>query len=272
MSDEYRRENAPSPTQFSARSTHYSVTGGLAFVGAAVAMAGSFLTVLPFPSGPFGKRTVAAGVALFPIIGIGLGAAVGGIGLALDLLLPPSVTAVVLLACGALVTGGLHLDGLMDTADGVFGGTTPERRLEIMRDSRVGSFGMLAGGLALLAQYACLSQLRGLGRGFALVVAFGLSRWALALALGSFPSARPTGLGATFRSQAGRLPLVVATLTALALAASTGFVGIAGFVGTAGIVVGGGRFFTPRLGGLTGDTYGALAVLSETFILILAAG
>jgi adenosylcobinamide-GDP ribazoletransferase len=235
-------------------------------------MAGSFLTVMPFPSGPFGRRALAAGVALFPIVGIGLGAALGGVGLVLDLVLPSSVSAVLLLTCGALVTGGLHLDGLMDTADGVFGGKTPERRLEIMRDSRVGSYGVLAGGLALLTQSASLGQLVGSRRVIALVVAFGLSRWALSLALGSFPSARTTGLGATLRAEAGRLPLVVATAIALAVAALTGTFGVVGFLGTAAIVFGGGRYFTRQLGGMTGDTYGALAVLSETFVLIVAVG
>jgi adenosylcobinamide-GDP ribazoletransferase len=233
-------------------------------------LAGSFLTVLPFPSGPFDRKALAAGVALFPVVGIVLGGALGALGLALDLALPPGVTAVVLLAAGALVTGGLHLDGLMDTADGVFGGATSERRLEIMRDSRVGSFGVLAGTLVLLGQYACLSELTGTRRLVALVVALGLSRWAMALALGSFPSARPTGLGATFRTDAGRRPVVAATVVALGLAAMTGVLGIAGLLATAAVVMAGGRFFMARLGGLTGDNYGALAVTSETLILLVA--
>jgi adenosylcobinamide-GDP ribazoletransferase len=234
-------------------------------------MAGSFLTVLPFPTGPFDRRALAGGVALFPVVGIALGAALGAMGLALDLVLPPpSIIAVVLLATGALVTGGLHFDGLMDTADGVFGGRTRERRLEIMRDSRVGSFGVLAGGLALLGQYACLSQLTGTRRIVALIVALGLSRWAMALALGLFPSARPSGLGATFHADAGWGPMVAATLFALGLAAVSGVVGIMGLVVTAVIIVIGGRFLAARLGGLTGDTYGALAVVSETIVLVVA--
>jgi adenosylcobinamide-GDP ribazoletransferase len=233
-------------------------------------MAGSFLTVLPFPSGPYDRRALAAGIALFPVMGIALGAALGALGLALDLALPPSVTAVLVLAAGVLATGGLHLDGLMDTADGVFGGETPKRRLEIMRDSRVGSYAVLAGGLALLGEYACLSQLAGVGRFAALVVALGLSRWALALALGAFPSARATGLGATFHGDAGRHPLAVATVFAVGLAAAFGVFGLAGLVVTAATVVAGGRFLAGRLGGLTGDTYGALAVLSETLVLLVA--
>jgi adenosylcobinamide-GDP ribazoletransferase len=233
-------------------------------------MAGAFLTVLPFRSGPFKRKALAAGVALFPIVGIALGGMLGALGLALDMALPPSVTAVGLLAVVALLTGGLHLDGLMDTADGVFGGTTPERRLEIMRDSRIGSFGMLAGALALLGQYACLSQLTGMRRLMALVIALGLSRWAMSFALGVFPSARPTGLGATFRADAGRGPVVAATVVALGLAAATGILGIVGLLATAVLVTLGGRFFAARLGGLTGDTYGALAVASETLVLVVA--
>jgi adenosylcobinamide-GDP ribazoletransferase len=232
-------------------------------------VAGSFLTVLPFPSGPYDRRALVAGVALFPVIGIALGAALGALGLALDLALPPSVTAVILLVAGVLATGGLHLDGLMDTADGVFGGATPERRLEIMRDSRVGSFGVLAGALALLAEYACLGQLTGMRRFVALVVALAMSRWALALALGVFPSARATGLGATFRADAGWRSIAVATVIAFALAAAFGVIGLSGMVTTAATVAVGGRFLTGRLGGLTGDTYGALAVLSEVLVLLV---
>jgi adenosylcobinamide-GDP ribazoletransferase len=235
-------------------------------------MAGSFLTVLPFPAGPFGAGARAAGVALFPLVGGALGLGLGGLGLALDRALPPAVTAALLLAVGALVTGGLHLDGLMDAADGVFGGRTLERRLEIMRDSRVGSFGVLAGVLMLLVQFACLSELAGARRLVALVAALGLSRWALTLALRIFSPARSSGLGASLKGDASWGALAAASLLAVGLAAATGVVGVVGLVGTLGIVVGVGHYFVRRLGGLTGDTYGALAVLVETWVLVTAIG
>jgi adenosylcobinamide-GDP ribazoletransferase len=160
----------------------------------------------------------------------------------------------------------------MDTADGVFGGRTVERRLEIMRDSRVGAFGAVAGGLALLGQYACLSELSGVARLIALIVALGLSRWTMAVAIGTFPSARPTGLGATFHQAGGRWPLALATAIALAIAAPAGLLGLSSLAVAALVALLGGRFLAARIGGLTGDTYGALGIVVETLILYLAVG
>lgn len=243
---------------------------------APLVVAWSFLTSLPAPAVPYSTRALGAAIAWFPLVGACLGALLGAAGLVLDRILPPDLTAVALLALGALLTGGLHLDGLMDTADGVFGGTTRERRLEIMRDSRVGSFGVIAGILALLGQYAALTHLLGLTRLLALVVALGLSRWVMALAIVLFPSARPEGLGAAFRAAAGLPSLAIATVLAVVLAAaaaSLGFrlLGPVALILAALTAVLGGQFFRRRLGGLTGDVYGALAVLAETLVLIAAA-
>jgi adenosylcobinamide-GDP ribazoletransferase len=235
-----------------------------------LALSWSFLTVLPAPWVEADARSLAASVAFFPLVGLALGTLLGGIGIAVGLLLPPGPTAVLLLAFSAVLTGGLHLDGLMDTADGVFGGRTVERRLEIMRDSRVGSFGAIAGALALLGQYSCLAQLGGTGRLVALALALGMSRWSMALAVALFPSARSAGLGAAFHEAGGRWPLVIATAIVVASALATPALGLASGIATVLVVTLGGRFLTRRLGGLTGDTYGGLAVVSETLVLYLA--
>jgi adenosylcobinamide-GDP ribazoletransferase len=237
---------------------------------APIALSWSFLTVLPAPRVEANARALAASIAFFPLVGLALGAMLGGVGIALDLLLPPGPTAVLLLAISAVLTGGLHLDALMDTADGVFGGRTVERRLEIMRDSRVGSFGAIAGALALLGQYSCLTQLGGAGRLVALAVALAMSRWGMALAIALFPSARSAGLGAAFHAARGRWPLVIATAIVVGVALATPALGLASGIATVLVVTLGGRFLTGRLGGLTGDTYGALAVVSETLVLYLA--
>jgi adenosylcobinamide-GDP ribazoletransferase len=239
---------------------------------ASLALGWSFLTVLPAPPAPATPATLARAAGWFPLVGGLLGAALGGLGLLLDYVLPPGPVAVALLAAGALLTGGLHLDGLMDTADGLGGGRTPERRLEIMRDSRVGAFGVIAGALALLGQYACLTGLIGLPRLLALAAAGALSRWAMTLALGRFPSARSGGLGASLRAQGSRAAQVVAALLALTAALLTAPLGLVGLPLAAAVALLGGRWLTRRLGGLTGDTYGALAVVTETAILLLAAG
>ena len=231
---------------------------------APIALSVSFLTVLPAPRVEAGPAVVARAIGLFPAVGLALGGVLGAAGFVLDGLLPPGPTAALLLAAAAVLTGGLHLDGLLDTADGVFGGRSVGRRLEIMRDSRVGAFGVIAGGLALVGQYACLAELTGTARLTALAVAVGLGRWAMVLALGLFPAARATGLGATFREGVGCLPLAVATLVATGTALVAGRAGFAAFAVAAVVALLGGRFVAARLGGLTGDAYVALAVVAET--------
>jgi len=230
----------------------------------------SFLTVVHVPRTEVTPVVMARAIALFPLVGAALGALLGGIGFLLDRALPASPIAALLLAAAAAATGALHLDGLMDTADGAFGGRTRERRLEIMRDSRVGAFGVAAALLIVLAQYACLAELTGAGRLVALVTAYTASRWAMVLALGLFPPARSDGLGASVCAVAGRRPLLAATIFAVAIGLGTGLVGILGLVAAGTVALAGGSLLTRRLGGLTGDAYGALAVVSETAALYLA--
>ena len=230
----------------------------------------AFLTVFPVPRTHISAASLGKATALFPLVGAAIGAFLGGLGLLLDRVLPPAPTAALLLLVSATMTGALHLDGLMDTADGVLGAGTIERRLAIMRDSRVGAFGVVAGILIILSQFACLVELTGAARLLALTVALTMSRWAMTLALGLFPPARADGLGATFQAATGRRPLVVGTLTAAAVALVTGPLGMVAFAGGAVAALAGGYLLTRLLGGLTGDTYGALAVLVETLGLCLA--
>lgn len=237
---------------------------------APIALSWSFLTILPTPWTRANSRVIGTAIALFPVVGIALGGALGGIGLVLDRILPLGPTAVILLGLGTLATGGLHLDGLMDTADGVFGGRTPAERLEIMRDSRVGAFGAIAGALALLGEYACLGDLGGVDRLTALVAAMAMGRWAMAIAVACFPAARPSGLGATFHAAASRRTALASTIVAAALAGALGLPGLVEFVAAALVAVLAGRFLVDRLGGLTGDTYGGIAVLAEVLVLYVA--
>jgi adenosylcobinamide-GDP ribazoletransferase len=158
----------------------------------------------------------------------------------------------------------------MDAADGVLGGRTVERRLEIMRESQVGAFGATAGILVILSQFACLTELTGADRFVALVAVFATSRWAMTLALVGFPPARADGLGATLQAGSGDASLAIGTLFALLFALVTSPLGAVIFAGGALVTLVGGYLLTRSLGGLTGDTYGALAVLVETLGLYLA--
>ncbi|HEU5315792.1 MAG TPA: adenosylcobinamide-GDP ribazoletransferase [Chloroflexota bacterium] len=228
------------------------------------------LTAVPVPvSVPAEAAQLGWSLAFFPAVGALLGLALAGLDRVLLGLLPPAVAAALLLAAGALLTGALHLDGLMDTCDGVFGGRTRERRLEIMRDSRVGSFGALAGALQLLVKYAALVSLPVGMRGAALVLSLTLGRWAMAGATWGFPPARPDGLGAAFRAGASAPPVVVATASAAAVAwLAAGGAGLALLGGAAALALAGAAFLSRRLGGLTGDCYGALNEVVESGTLV----
>jgi adenosylcobinamide-GDP ribazoletransferase len=208
--------------------------------------------------------------ALFPVVGALSGAVLGGLGLGLDRMLPAGPVAVLVIAAGALLTGGLHLDGVMDTADGVFGGNSPEQRLAIMHDSRVGAFGVVAGVVVLLGQFACLSELTGQARLLALIAAGTIGRWTMLIALALFPAARPAGTGATFQSGVTRGMALLGTLLVGALALLAGPLGLLAMAAGLAIAVGVGRALTPRLGGLTGDSYGAIAIVIETAVLFIA--
>lgn len=229
-----------------------------------------FLTVIPTPHVTLSPSTAGRSLAPFPLIGALLGGLLGIGGIWLDPHLPAEPIAVLLLAAGALITGGLHLDGLMDTADGLGGGRTPEQRLAIMRDSRLGAFGALAGGLVLLGQFACLSELSGYSRLVALVVAGAMSRWAIVLSLAIFPAARPSGLGATFQQGATRTVIRISTLFIVLCALAGGQLGIMALAASGGVAVICGLLLTRRLGGLSGDSYGAIAVIVETLVLFIA--
>jgi adenosylcobinamide-GDP ribazoletransferase len=234
-------------------------------------LAFQFLSAVPIPLGvPATPLHLGRALALFPLAGAALGLALAGADAALRLVLPLSVVSVLVVTSGTLLTGGLHLDGLMDSADGVFGGRTVARRLEIMRDSRVGSFGVLAGALQLLLKVATLAALAVDLRGPVLVVSLVSGRLAMVLAVWLLPYARPDGLGAGFK--AGLRPTGVCVALALAAAAAWLALGPAGLLllaVAAGVAAAAARWLAGRLGGgLTGDTYGALSEVAEVAVLL----
>lgn len=222
-------------------------------------------------------------MAYFPLVGATLGLVVAGLGWALGLaLVGPAQVGLVVVAL-AFLTRGIHLDGLMDSFDGLFGGWTPERRLEIMRDSRVGSFGALAAGGDLLLRFAALLAVPPWLRPVALVSALALGRWSLVYATAAFPYARAAGLGAAYKARVGRLEVSLATLFAVASVAAalyfsgaldrgaltSGLARLAFLLALAWVVATGfGRYVVARLPGQTGDTYGATNELVEVAVLL----
>lgn len=184
--------------------------------------------------------------------------------------------AVLVVALWALLTRFLHWDGLADTFDGVWGGQTPARRLEIMRDSRIGSFGAAAMGIVALLQVASVTILISRGILWPLLVAPVAARFCASLAAWELPAARREGLGLTAMGHAGLYERLVAGAAILLLlvclslgAASRQFV----FVCGAGLVAGLGvpRLLSKPVGGMTGDLFGATVLLVEAAVLLIGA-
>jgi adenosylcobinamide-GDP ribazoletransferase len=184
--------------------------------------------------------------------------------------------AVLVVGGWALLTRFLHWDGLADTVDGIGGGSTPERRLEIMRDSHIGAFGAVAIGLVALVQVASVALLISRGVLWPLLVAPVVARFSVSLASWELPAARPDGLGRAVIGTAGLHEKIVAAVALLALLACL-FLGATQrqfvFVSGAGIVAGIAvpRLLSKQVGGMTGDLFGATVLLVETAVLLMGA-
>ena len=222
----------------------------------------AFLTRIPVR----GAFDVGAGAALFPLVGAGIGAAVGGAAYGLAQILPALAAAGAALVVGALLTGALHLDGLADTADAL-AARSREAALAIMRDHATGSYGATALVLDLIVKAAALAALAGRGRVVLEALAAGsLSRAVpvvLALAL---PSVRADGAGAAFRVTPTAAAVAVVLAAGLAVPAGALLIAVA-----AGATVVLGAWTHRRFGGRTGDTLGAAVELTETAVLAAAA-
>lgn len=229
-----------------------------------------FLTVVPVPSG---AQTASFGraAAWFPVVGALIGLVLAGIGWCGYAWWDPYVAAALIIGGSIVLTGGLHLDGLMDTADALFSRASPQRMLEIMHDARAGALGVAAGVSLLALKFAALGHLAALGRWRAIAAAPAVGRLAIVLAIAVFPYARQTGTGAGFAAET-RWPHATSALL-LALALCFGLLGSGGVVLVgSGIVVAllAGACAARRLGGLTGDVYGAINELTEVAALLIA--
>jgi len=224
-----------------------------------------FLTRLPVPGGapPWSLEGLSRAAVWFPVVGLLVGGVAAGVRALAGLALPDEPAAVLGLVAAILVTGAFHEDGLADAADGLGAHVPVERKLEIMRDSRVGTYGSLGVVLPLLFAYAALGPLGAGDFARAVVCGHVLGRWSTLPQARFLPHARETGAGAAVAVGtpallagtafsavvvlllAGPAPGLVALGVAVALGAACGF------------------GLRRALGGVTGDTYGAVNKLTE---------
>jgi adenosylcobinamide-GDP ribazoletransferase len=235
------------------------------------------LTVLPLRT-RWDEHTVPGrAMAFYPLTGALIGGLLAGLAYLLSLSrLPataPLLPTALILAAWAGITGGLHLDGWADCCDALFVPVTRERRLEILHDPRLGSFGGIGLAILLLVKLASIQGVMASPtRLSVLVIVPTVARWALVLAARAFPLARPDGMAAHFRQGLGAREVAIATVTAVLVAAL--FAALAGWHGLVPLVVASlamlvmARLAVARLGGLTGDVYGAIVELAETAALV----
>ncbi len=230
-----------------------------------------FLTLFPWPRGT--ERSageVGRAAVFFPVIGFLLGLILVLVNFLLAPFASPELLSVLLVALLALLTGGLHLDGIGDTFDGLSAGDDRESVLRIMDDSRVGAFALIAIVLVLLLKIHALASID-VDRGRALLAAPVLSRWAMIL-LGYRSKAAKTGLGSILIDHLRTKHFFFATfITLLLVAAILHGVGIAMMVWVAVLTLVSKTYFHRRMGGVTGDTFGAVGELSETSVLVFLA-
>jgi len=229
----------------------------------------AFLTRLPVPAPAEPSLNRAA--AWFPVVGALVGGIAAGVRALAGLALPPLPATLLAVAAAIVVTGGLHEDGLADVADGLGAHTTRERRLEILRDPRVGTFGALA---LIVAVGLVVTTVGALGAAHAartLVVAHVLSRWAILPVSRALPPARPGGAGALLRVGTPALAAGTVLAVAGALLVAGPADGAAAVAGAAAAALLTAALLRRGLGGVTGDGYGATAKLAEVAVCVTLA-
>lgn len=227
----------------------------------------TLLTRFPIPgSGDQDQDRIAISAWAYPIVGLVLGILailIGGV--ANGLSLPPLASAVLIAAFYAGATGAMHMDGLADTLDGLWGGWTKERRLEIMKDSRVGVYGVTGLVLVIMLNVVLIAQIIENGAMFALIGAAAVSRAAMVCLMHFLPQARSGGLSAQVGKPGFETTAIAAGLGAVICLISAGLAPIV-FAIIAMISIG--WIAISKIGGQTGDILGATQKATETAALI----
>lgn len=220
------------------------------------------------------EPSLAAAVPWFPFVGGLIGAVVGGAAAGLWHLVPAAVAGAVAVLVGVLITGAFHEDGLADIADAFGGGWTVERRKEIMKDPRHGSYGVAALSGSILLRAVALGSLPGPAAMFAgAVAAHALARGAAVGVMRLAPPADRAGLGADYARGLSTVGAVAGVGSAIAIAAlTTGWwVGplALGAIAAAGGVV---WLAVRKIGGISGDVLGAVEQVAECVCLVIVTG
>lgn len=240
----------------------------------AVRLALAFLTVVrvPIRDGEVTPAGLAEARFAYPVAGLAIGLVLATLSEALRRAgATPGPSAFLLVAAGVALSGALHLDGLADSADGLFLWGDADRRLAVMRDPRVGSFGVVALALVLLGKFAALDAIHGPARSLAVLGAATIARALILIPAGMAPYARPEGTGRSVIDAANPRDALGAAMLASAVGlASAGLAGLMAASVAVVVVLVLTQSAWRKLGGVTGDILGASVELAElSFLLTL---
>jgi adenosylcobinamide-GDP ribazoletransferase len=229
------------------------------------------LTIIPLPGRhEASPEELGRSIVFFPLVGVIIGLILAGLNWLLGLALPSALVNALLVVSLVAVSGALHLDGLVDTCDGLASGKTVEERWRVMDDSRAGAFGIIGVCCLLLVKYVALNNVPAHSLMPTLVLMPSLSRWVMVYALFAYPYAKPSGLSKVFKQGASWLRFTIATVVTLVIAVI--LAQLAGFVIMLAIwviVLAVATYLKGKFGGLTGDTYGAINEVAEVCVLIM---
>jgi len=251
-------------------------------LGRPMALAITFLTAIPLRAGDEASPAdLWRSMGWYPAVGIALGGTGWGAYTALHRIAPPLLAAALVVGMLEALTRGLHMDGLMDTADGLLSGKPRERALEIMKDSRVGAMGVLAAVLQVVLKVVALGSLAPANAAVPLLAGWSAARVLPAVDVYVWPYARSAGTAEAFTRQRTKGPVALAIGLLVGELALVGVMAV--FLGAAGTWYAGPTIATVaiaspvlfqrsvahRLGGLTGDTYGMGIEMAETVALVV---
>jgi adenosylcobinamide-GDP ribazoletransferase len=224
----------------------------------------TFLTTLPAPAFVIPPDGLGRAGRWFPVVGLLIGLLLWGVQAAATRFFAPTLSGVLIVLAWVALTGGLHLDGLADCCDGLLATTSRERRLEILRDPRVGSFGAIGLILTLLIK----TSAAGMAPPFALLLAPVWARWLLLWAARQ-PQARAEGMGNSFAAAVTPEVIVVAAALPVLLLFLGDVRGLIAATGASVAMLAIVRLARQRIGGVTGDVYGLVVEVAEVVILYI---
>lgn len=234
-----------------------------------IRLAASFLTIAPVAGASARpSEEVAASLRWFPLVGFLIGGALAAADRALAAVIGAPLRAALVVLTLEVISGGMHLDGLADTADALGAGRDRARALEIMRDSRIGVFGAAAVFAALALKTIALADAHGCARVAAIYAAPGLARWAMAWIGGHSTYLRAQGAGTTLLDGGERNARLASIVAVIGMIPAAGCHALRAIFVAAALAIALRKFFARWLGGVTGDAIGAAGQIVETAVMI----